>query len=251
MSKKVLIAGESWVSYTTHVKGFDSFITTVYEEGVGFIREALEKAGYEVDFLPNHLATLKFPTTMEEIKKYDCVILSDIGSNTLLLPPDTFTRGQKTPNRCELIKEYVNDGGAFLMVGGYMSFTGIDAKTRYGQTAIKDVLPVTCLDYDDRSENPEGITPVTVEPSHEALKDVPTDWPHLLGYNKTVANDKGVVLAKVGDDPLIAVGDFGKGRSAVFTSDCAPHWGSPEFIKWEGYTPLWKSIMDYITRKNG
>lgn len=26
MSKKVLLAGESWMSYTTHVKGFDSFI---------------------------------------------------------------------------------------------------------------------------------------------------------------------------------------------------------------------------------
>ena len=25
MSKKVLLAGESWMSYTTHVKGFDSF----------------------------------------------------------------------------------------------------------------------------------------------------------------------------------------------------------------------------------
>ena len=31
MSKKVLLAGESWMSYTTHVKGFDSFYTSVYE----------------------------------------------------------------------------------------------------------------------------------------------------------------------------------------------------------------------------
>ena len=27
MSKKVLLAGESWMSYTTHVKGFDAFYT--------------------------------------------------------------------------------------------------------------------------------------------------------------------------------------------------------------------------------
>ena len=25
MSKKILLAGESWMSYTTHVKGFDAF----------------------------------------------------------------------------------------------------------------------------------------------------------------------------------------------------------------------------------
>ena len=29
MAKKVLLAGESWMSYTTHVKGFDSFYTSV------------------------------------------------------------------------------------------------------------------------------------------------------------------------------------------------------------------------------
>ena len=33
MNKKVLLAGESWMSYTTHVKGFDSFYTSVYETG--------------------------------------------------------------------------------------------------------------------------------------------------------------------------------------------------------------------------
>ena len=49
-------------------------------------------------------------------------------------------------------------------------------------------------------------------------------------------------------DPFLDFGDFGKGRSAAFTSDCAPHWGPPEFVDWEGYQPLWKGIVDYITR---
>lgn len=29
MSKKVLLAAESWMSYTTHVKGFDAFYTSI------------------------------------------------------------------------------------------------------------------------------------------------------------------------------------------------------------------------------
>ncbi|MGJ0846013.1 glutamine amidotransferase [Tissierella praeacuta] len=247
MVKKVLIAGESWMSYTTHVKGFDTFYTTVYEEGVGFIKKAIENAGYEVDYIPNHLAPEKFPTTMEEIKEYSCVILSDIGSNTLLLPHKTFTKSIRTPNRCDLIKDYVKDGGAFLMVGGYMSFTGIDAKTRYGQTSIKDILPVKCLDMDDRAEHPEGIVPVTVR-EHDAIKGLPAEWPHFLGYNKTIAIPEGEVLATIGGDPFIAVGNFGKGKSAVFTSDCAPHWGPPEFVNWEFYDELWKGILDYLTK---
>ncbi|CZS11809.1 hypothetical protein CDFC105_93953 [Clostridioides difficile] len=24
---------------------------------------------------------------------------------------------------------------------------------------------------------------------------------------------------------MVAVGEFGKGKSAIFSSDCAPHWG--------------------------
>ena len=40
-SGKVLIAGESWVTHSIHQKGFDSFTTTSYEEGVGPLRAAL------------------------------------------------------------------------------------------------------------------------------------------------------------------------------------------------------------------
>ena len=127
MFKKVLLAGESWSSHTTHVKGFDTFYTSVYEEGGKWLIEALEKGGYEVDYLPNHKIPYEFPTTMEEISKYACVILSDSGSNTLLLHPDTFGKSIRTPNRCMLIRDYVRAGGSLLMVGGYMSFSGVDA----------------------------------------------------------------------------------------------------------------------------
>ena len=44
--KKVLLAGESWMSYTTHVKGFDSFYTSVYETGEKWLKKALEENGY-------------------------------------------------------------------------------------------------------------------------------------------------------------------------------------------------------------
>lgn len=138
---KILIAGESWTSHTIHIKGFDTFTTSKYEEGVKWFKEGLEKNGVEVDYIPNHLAPEKFPVTLEELKKYDVVFLSDIGSNTLLLPDQVFAKGMKVPNRCELLKEYVNEGGAFVMIGGYMSFTGVDAKTRY----VKQQLRIYCL----------------------------------------------------------------------------------------------------------
>lgn len=246
---KILIAGESWMSHTIHVKGFDSFTTSVYEEGVEYIKSALEEGGYEVDFLPNHLAADKFPTTLEELNQYKAVILSDIGSNTLLLPKSVFTQGKKLPNRLELVKEYVEKGGSFLMIGGYMSFTGIDAKTRYGETAVKDILPIRMLDTDDRVEAPQGFHP-QVAKEHEILSGIPKEWPHFLGYNKTIAlEDRGEHLVTIDGDPFISVMEYGKGRTAIFTSDCAPHWGPVEFLNWEYYNKLWINILNWMTRK--
>ena len=42
------------------------------------------------------------------------------------------------------------------MIGGYFSFQGIDGSARWRRTPVEDVLPVTCLPYDDRVEVPEG-----------------------------------------------------------------------------------------------
>ena len=64
------------MSYTTHVKGFDSFYTSVYETGEKWLKAALEEGGYEVTFMPNHLAGEEFPFTMEELKEYDLILAS-------------------------------------------------------------------------------------------------------------------------------------------------------------------------------
>ena len=120
--KKVLLAGESWMSFTTHVKGFDTFYTSVYETGEKFLKAALEEGGYDFTFLPNHLAMEEFPFKMEELKQYDLLVLSDIGANTLLLPGATFTRSEMMPNRCNLIRDYVLEGGALLILGGRAAF---------------------------------------------------------------------------------------------------------------------------------
>ena len=246
---KILIAGESWTSHTIHIKGFDTFTTSKYEEGVKWFKEGLEKNGVEVDYIPNHLAPEKFPVTLEELKKYDVVFLSDIGSNTLLLPDQVFAKGMKVPNRCELLKEYVNEGGAFVMIGGYMSFTGVDAKTRYGETAIKDILPVKLLDKDDRQELPQGVNPKKVK-EHKIFKGIDEEFPYFLGYNKTIGcSEIGEILAEINGDPFIVAGNFGKGKSLAFTSDFAPHWGSMEFVEWKYYDKLWLNIISWLTEK--
>lgn len=248
--KKILLAGESWMVHMTHVKGYDSFTSSRYETGEKWIKKAFEKADYEVTYMPSHVAANEFPFTMEELELYDAVVLSDIGANTLLLPDAVFYGGEQRPNRCGLIRDYVLNGGGLLMVGGYLTFSGIDAKGKWGMGPAQEVLPVKVLDTDDRCEHPEGVKPLTAG-EHEVLNGIGEEWPAVLGYNRTIPLEDALVPVTVEGDPFIALAERGKGRSAVFTSDCAPHWAPMEFLEWAGYDTIWKNILDWLTERRG
>lgn len=246
----VLLVGESWVTHATHLKGFDAFHTTDYVEGATRFISDLRGLGHEVSYLPAHEVPTRFPTDVEALEAYDVVIVSDVGSNTFLLAPETFTRSEVAVNRLEVVAAYVAGGGALLMVGGYMSFAGIDGRARYGSSPLAGVLPVDMLDHDDRVELPEGFVAEIVSPDHEALAGVGEDWPRLLGYNRLRARADTVVLAARGSDPILAVGSYGEGRTAAFASDLAPHWAPPEFVEWPGYVRLWNALLGWLARSD-
>ncbi len=243
--RNVLIAGESWVTHTTHQKGFDSFTTTEYTEGVGDLRNALERGGFKVDYQPAHVAARDFPATAKGLARYGCVILSDIGANTLLLHPDTFVRSKPLPNRLKAIHDYVKGGGGLVMVGGYLTFQGIEGKARYHGTPVEAALPVSIDAHDDRVETPQGVNPRVVAAGHPIVAKIKGKWPALLGYNRLTAKSDAEVVVRAGRDPMLVAGAFGKGRSVAFASDCGPHWSPPDFVKWPGYQRLWQGIAGW------
>ncbi|MBN9622086.1 MAG: cytoplasmic protein [Actinobacteria bacterium] len=240
---KVLVAGESWIKHTVHMKGFDHFHSTEYEEGGTAFIESLTRAGIEVDYVRAHEISGRFPRDREALAEYDAVIISDVGANSFLLSDETFLRSEVTTNRLAEIAAYVESGGGLVMVGGYLSFTGIDGRARYAESPLAEVLPVEMLDHDDRVEVPQGIVPEVAAAGHAALGRVSDEWPRLLGYNRLRAKEDATVVATVGEDPLLVVSEFGRGRTAAFASDCAPHWAPPEFVEWPEYAELWSSII--------
>ncbi|VWB30819.1 glutamine amidotransferase [Burkholderia lata] len=248
MKKSVLLAGETWTSTSTHVKGFDQFPTVTYHSGATAFLEWMRDSDYAITHMPSHEAQEDFPLTLKGLQEYDAVILSDIGANTLLLHPDTWAKSQRTPNRLKLLKEYVSAGGGLMMIGGYLSFQGINGSARFRNTAVEEVLPVKCLPYDDRVEVPEGFTPEVLG-SHPILEGLGTCWPYLLGYNEVELKAGATLLATVPETghPLLAVGEFGKGRTMAWTSDMSHHWMPPEFSSWDGYRQLWINGLDWLT----
>ena len=249
--RRALIAGESWVMHTIHQKGVDAFTTTAYGTGHQWLQGALETGEWEVEHLPNHLAPEAFPTTMAELDGYDVVILSDIGSNSLLLSPDTFERSLSARNRLALLRDWVASGGGLIMVGGYLTFQGIEGKGRYAGSAVEDALPVLISPFDDRVERPEGVAPTVSAHDHPLAAGLPRNWPEILGYNRLTARTEAVTAAMVDDDPLLVGWDFGQGRSVAFASDCGPHWAPPAFVAWEGYPTLWQNIANWAAGSRG
>lgn len=249
---KILLVGESWISTATHFKGFDAFNSTTFHTGSGPFIEAMKDTGYGITHMTAHDAPEAFPLDLDSLKTWDAIILSDIGSSSLLLHPEVFLNSKSVPNRLSLLHDYVEQGGGLAMVGGYLTFQGIDGRGRWRNTPVEKTLPVRCLPYDDRIEVPEGTSVRIDQPDHPLLAGVPADWPILLGLNEVTMAAGADLVASArtaqGVHPLLAATTYGQGRTVAWTSDMSPHWLPKEFSDWPGYRQLWLNTLNWLTK---
>jgi uncharacterized membrane protein len=241
------------MSAATHYKGFDQFGSVTFHTGADEFVAALKGSPFEVKWLLAHQAVTELPFTADALDAYDAIILSDIGANSLLLHPDVWLHGKTVPNRLKLIREWTRRGGGLVMMGGYLTFQGIDGRGRWARTPVEEALPVTLLPYDDRLEVPEGFRAELIGPAdHPILKGLKGEWPLLLGANEVKPREGAEVLARLpaeeGGHPLLVAGAFGEGRSVAWTSDVGPHWLPNTFVAWPGYARLWSNLLSWVTK---
>ena len=214
----------------THAKGIDTWTFAYYSDDAEYLIETAKEAGdIEIRHIPNEKVIAECPSTVEELSQYDVMILSDCGYNNMVMQPGNVQpyRIPMGPNRPKAIYEYVQQGGGLIMVGGWLSFSGLQGKAMYSGTLIDELLPVKCMPRgaDDRIEVTDGYMFKIEDPEHPVVKGI--DWTrkyHLLGYNKAELREDAHLIASYDGDPQIAVRQVGKGRTLAYMTDITPHW---------------------------
>jgi uncharacterized membrane protein len=247
---KILYAGDYALITHTYVKGMNSWTSGQAFDERHFVMDVLDSIdGFKAEYLPTPYVSERFPSTLEEMQQYDVIIISDVGTDTILMYPDIF----KIPmgeNRLELLSQYVNGGGGLMAVGGWMSFGGQMGQAKYHGTKLEEILGINASPYDDRVEVPEGLTYNPIKKDHPLIKGLDWDKSPLLflGYNRFTAKNPDNIIAEWNGDPMMVVNNYGKGRTLSFASDIAPHWGQG-FVEWENNHKFWEKTLKYLANK--
>lgn len=229
--------------------------TEIFNYGT-WLKEALESTGqHEVTSVPTWDFYRLGPGEFERVlNEYDVLVFSDVESKNFQLAPQFFDRSKfgkqplTFPDRVRLTVEAIQSGKHAMFLGGWLSFNGEMGKGGWGRTGLKQVLPVTCLEVEDLRESTEGFTGEVRAAEHPAIAGLDLQAiPPILGYNIVKPREGCEVIATWSgtDDPLLAVGQFGKGRVLAYTSDPAPHWGC-NFVYWDAYPAFWSHCLSWL-----
>ncbi|KPJ57020.1 MAG: hypothetical protein AMS16_01635 [Planctomycetes bacterium DG_58] len=168
---------------------------------------------------------LGFPQSKEELATFDVIILGSV------------KRVYFSAEQLGVIREFVRDGKGFAMLGGTESFgTG-----GYGGTALDEILPVECGAPDVGQERTLFLPQLTAdgighpifagcERFFEKTGQTPFSAGalELKGFNKVARVMPGAaVLAENparAAAPVLVVRNYGKGRTAAFTSTGTYRW---------------------------
>jgi len=250
MPVNVLYIGDSETVISRYAVGADVFEQAYFNDNGRYLRNALaDHPEIRVRHIVPAAVPQEFPASDRELNAYDVVIFSDVGYNSMifypgLTPPYEYPLG---PDRCQMVADFVTRGGGFIMVGGYLSFAGFNGIARYHGTVIEEILPVTIAPNDDRVEVVAGFRFEMVDPEHPVVAGLHWDNARftLCGYNRVTLKPGAHLIARRGDDPIIATGSHGKGRTAIFASDFAPHWAG-DFVRWEEYPRFWAQMLTWL-----
>jgi len=159
------------------------------------------------------------------------------------------------------LKHYVEDGGAFLMIGGMNSFDS----GGYGRTPISDILPVELnpiprMIHDTFNKKSFRVEPTQMGLSHPVMKVNPNtqgaeklweEMPELEGFNKVegLKSHTLPLLVTSEGEPILVLSKVRSGKVASFLSDSSWRWsfvrgGEGEITPY--YEKLWNRLLLWL-----
>lgn len=203
----------------------------------------------------DELSLIPFPTEelfTQELKTFDVVILQNFN----FLP---YHMARYLPN----IRDFViKQGGAFVMVGGDLSF----AEAGYQDTAIADILPVV-LPMAGHYQRNSFAPKMTSDGARHPILDLGrgdraallAQLPELKGFNSGARATPGaqVLLChpyeRVQGElaPVLAVREIGKGRSMALLTDDSWFWSLPDSGhggRGSAHRRLWANALRWLMR---
>ena len=204
----------------------------------------------------NELALIPFPTDelfREHLGSFDVVIFQNFD----YAPYEMQTYLPR-------IRDYVQRGGSFVMIGGDRSF----AEGRYGGTAIEEILPVKLgapgvLKGSYRAEVSKELARhpiVALGPDPTLTRRTWRALPPLHGANmvRSVKPEAQVLLhhprARIHGGarlPVLVVGEAGRGRVAAMTTDASWRWrfaADDTTVGSDEYELFWDRMIRWLTR---
>jgi uncharacterized membrane protein len=185
-----------------------------------------------------------FPTTADQLYKFQALILGDIEASYF------------SAEQLRLIEAFVRErGGGLLMLGGVNSF-GLGG---YAGTLVEKALPVR-IAATDAPYTDDLITARLADGAleHPVMRVAPdagqsrAEWesaPRLIGLTPLAGVKPGATLLLRDDQqgrPILAVQNYGTGRSAAFMSGGSWYWRVSRPASDEFHERVWKQMVRWL-----
>ena len=253
--KRVLLAGESWVSAATHYKGFDQF-------GSRHLPPRRRAAGRRRwPAASSSCATCRrtrrrptFPLTARRPRRLRRRHPLRPRLEHAAAPPRRLAPAasrSRTGSSC--LRDYVarrrrpHDDRRLLLASRASTAARAATDAGRGGAAGRRACRTTTGSRCRRASAPSWCGP-----DHPILEGLPAHWPLLLGLNE--------VRLKAAPTPSCwparrtpraatrssSPARYGQGRTLAWTSDIGPHWLPQAFVDWEGYARLWRQALAWV-----
>ncbi|MCA9630415.1 MAG: hypothetical protein KC766_22245 [Myxococcales bacterium] len=200
----------------------------------------------------DELALIPFPVDelFMSLPSFDAIVLQDIDAVRYGINP-----------HLGRLASYVESGGGLIMVGGVASF----AAGGYASTAIGRVLPIELNDSGQPLDTEDFVPRYTragkAAPIVAGVRDLfGDDLPLMPGTNVVGAARKGSVVlwehpsltAGKSPMPVLALGEYGDGRTIALTVDGTHRLGFGQLASraaGRGYGALWDGLLGWLMRE--